>query len=202
MNRAERSARLNAAEGEIIASYQAGESLKVLAERFAVSPQTMNGRLRRWGVPARTPQRRGLTRAQKKEVAERYKAGLRSRELARIFGVSKPTILSAVAEMGVKRRPAHRPPGETARYRKLWIPPDHPLAAMRPERGYVMAHRLIMAEKIGRPLRPGETVHHINGDGLDNRPENLELRQGNHGPGQRWKCSNCGSHDLEPAALN
>jgi hypothetical protein len=38
-----------------------------------------------------------------------------------------------------------------------------------------LEHRYVMAQILGRALFDDESVHHKNGDGLDNRPGNLEL---------------------------
>ena len=58
-------------------------------------------------------------------------------------------------------------------YWKVPVPPE--LRHLVNGETSALEHRLVMAQHLGRPLRPDESVHHRNGQKTDNRIENLEL---------------------------
>jgi len=71
-------------------------------------------------------------------------------------------------------------------YVQVLISKDNPYFSMTTRRnrskssGYVLEHRLIMAQYLHRCLLAWEVVHHKNGIRTDNRLDNLELIKGKH----------------------
>lgn len=59
-------------------------------------------------------------------------------------------------------------------YTQVWLGKEESRKYGR-EDGYVAEHRKIMQDKIGRKLKRGEIIHHIDGDRLNNSPSNLYL---------------------------
>jgi len=76
-------------------------------------------------------------------------------------------------------------------YIRVLLQPEDFFYPMSEHHHYVMEHRLVMAQSLGRCLRRWEFVHHKNGVKDDNRLDNLELtsslgeHSANHSKGYR-----------------
>lgn len=149
-----------------------------------------------------------------KQLTDLYDSVGSARAIAREFQVSAPTARRWMIDAGIDTSRRIKGRSLSKGYVQVIVYPtwqfyDTMATRTKSRRGndrphyssYVLEHRKMMADHLGRPLTSYETVHHRNGIRDDNRIENLQLRSGKHGNGVTLRCRCCGSADIEALDL-
>lgn len=122
------------------------------------------------------------TRYDVEQIRNLRNRGMSTKEIADVIGSKEEYVRKLMVRLGIPRLAKKARPEKNVHWKGgrtidkngyvLVHRPGHPNAS---KSGYIREHRLVVSESIGRPLRPGEVVHHIDGDRSNNRIENLRL---------------------------
>lgn len=182
---------MNSDNDFLVAFREANMNLTHAAKVLGVSRYIVSSTLSRLGIRIAKPQKNKRVVIDKSVLEDLYHGKrMSTAEIARQFDVSAEGVRELMIRYAIPRRIVGSCPGDKNPSWKggrvvdksgyiLVHCPDHPNSNLN---GYIREHRLVMSEKIGRPLLRDEVVHHIDGDKQNNSVENLEVydKNGSH----------------------
>ncbi len=198
---------------QVAEEYRQGMSMEQIATKYDVWRKSVKSALRRQGVTLRPAG--GVKPPVDPDLVQQlcadWDTGMAQWAIAEKHGLTEARVQRLL------RRAAPNAPAKIVRrgwhpnwkggrryhmgYVMVLVEQDHPFYSMANSSGYVLEHRLVMAQSLGRPLANHESVHHIDGTRDNNKPENLQLRQGRHGAGVIYHCADCGSLNIVAQAI-
>jgi Mor family transcriptional regulator len=198
---------------QVAEEYRQGMSMEQLAAKYNVWRRSVKNALRREGVTLRRPGpvKHAVDPAFAAQLLVDWHAGMTQYAIAKkhgmteakVWGILKDSFPNALAKASRRRRHYAWQGGRRNHmgYVMVLLEPGHRFYAMATADGYVLEHRLVMAEFLGRLLNSKETIHHIDGNRSNNIISNLQLRQGQHGNGVIYHCADCGSFNVVAQAI-
>lgn len=203
-------------EAEIVAKYVSGRRSGELAQEYECGRKLITNMAKRYGHGEYSSRVKGGIRgintdSLNPKIEELHAQNLSQAEIANEVGISQPVVSRVLRQLGLKpNNPIRVNRGSESNFWKGGVVENgsgyrmilsNEFPSMQIKTGYILEHRLVMARYLGRPLEKHETVHHIDGNRVNNNITNLQLRIGNHGAGGTYHCADCGSLRINPIKL-
>jgi transposase len=201
-------------DAAVVADYAAGITVDEICKKHDISRAQVVTLARRAGIGARQtgPRFHDIGKAIRNRITKLWNDGLPAQVIAKEIDLHIGVVRRVMLEEGIEYKPRSNGDGtgrwhkgewrrEDHGYIRVRVLPEDPLFCMADKTGYVLEHRYVMAQKLGRPLTDQESVHHKDNNPQNNKRSNLQLRSGQHGKHAAFRCRECGSRNIVAAPL-